>query len=79
MTKYSQPLALVLFHVIKTNIKCHKCYHYSHLLNNYLFNYLNVLGLTESEDESTQLVNSISFPSFVHFLSKFARILGLLN
>ena len=44
--KYSQPIELILFHVINPSIKCHKGSHYSHLLNNYLFNYLNFLGLT---------------------------------
>ena len=46
MTKYSQPLELVLFHIIKASIKCHTGSHYPHLLNNYLFNYLNLSGLT---------------------------------
>ena len=45
-TKYSQPFELVLFHVIHVSIKCHKGSHYPHLLNNYLLNYLNFLGLT---------------------------------
>jgi len=46
MTKYSQPLELVLFHIIKACIKCHKGSQYPHLLHNYLFNYLNFSGLT---------------------------------
>jgi len=36
MTKYSQPLELIPFHVINPCIKCHKVSHYPHLLNNYL-------------------------------------------
>jgi len=32
--KYSQPLELVLFHVIHVNIKCHKGSHYPSLLIN---------------------------------------------
>ena len=32
--KYSQPLELVLFHVIQVKIKCHKGSHYPHLLIN---------------------------------------------
>jgi len=46
ITKYSQPLELVLFHVTTTNIKCHKGFYYPHLLNNYLFNHLIFPGLT---------------------------------
>ena len=38
--KYSQPLELVLFHVISLCIKCLKGSYYPHLLNNYLINYL---------------------------------------
>ena len=45
-TMYSQPLELVLFHVISICIKCHKGFYYPHLLNNYLFNYSNFSGLT---------------------------------
>jgi len=45
-TKYFQSFELVLFHVIHVSIKCHKSSHYPHLLNNYLLNYLNFLGLT---------------------------------
>ena len=45
-TKYSQPLELVLFHVISICIKCHKGFYYPHLLNNYLFNYSNFSSLT---------------------------------
>ena len=44
--KYSQPLELVLFHVIAIRIKCLKGSYYPHLLNNYLINYLNFSGLT---------------------------------
>ena len=36
--KYSQPLKLVIFHVIHVSIKCHKGSHYPHLLIIYLFN-----------------------------------------
>jgi len=32
--KYSQPFKLVLFHITSINIKCHKGFHYSHLLIN---------------------------------------------
>jgi len=46
--KYSQPFELVLFHVITIHIKCHKDSYYPHLLNNYLFNYLNFSDLTLS-------------------------------
>jgi len=46
--KYSQPLELVLFHITTINIKSHKGFYYPHLLNNYLFNYLNFLSLTVS-------------------------------
>jgi len=48
MPKYSQPFELVLFHIINLNIKCHKGSRYPHLLNNHLFNYLNLSGLTVS-------------------------------
>ena len=48
MTKYFQLLELVLLNIIKANIKCNKGSHYPHLLNNYLFNYLNFSGLTSS-------------------------------
>jgi len=44
--KYSQPLELILFHVIQTRIKYHKCSSYPHLLINYLFNYLIFTGHT---------------------------------
>ena len=44
--KYSQPFKLVLFHIIKIRMKCHKGSYYLHLLNNYLFNYLIFSGLT---------------------------------
>jgi len=44
--RYSQPIKLVLFHITKVSINCHKGFHYLHLLNNYLFNYLNFSGLT---------------------------------
>jgi len=44
--KYSQPLELVLFHVISLCIKCLKGFHYPHLFNNYLINYLIFPGLT---------------------------------
>jgi len=44
--KYSQPLELVLFHVIQARINYHKCSPYPHLLINYLFNLLNFAGLT---------------------------------
>jgi len=44
--KYYQPLELVLFHFIIIRIKCLKGSYYPHLLNNYLINYLNLLGLT---------------------------------
>ena len=45
--KYSQPFKLVLFHIIIIRIKFLKGSYYPHLLNNYLFNYLNFSGLTE--------------------------------
>jgi len=48
--KYSQPFELVLFHIMKVSIKCHKGFSYPHLLNNYLFNYLNLVGLTPREN-----------------------------
>jgi len=38
--KYSQPLELVLFHIITFRIYYLKGSHYPHLLNNYLINYL---------------------------------------
>ena len=44
--KYSQPLELVLFHVMALCIKCLKGFYYPHLLNNYLINYLIFSGLT---------------------------------
>jgi len=47
-TKYSQPLELVLFHIITIRIKCLKDSYYPYLLNNYLINYLNFSGLTEA-------------------------------
>jgi len=34
MSKYSQPLELVLLHIIKANINCHNGFYYSHLLIN---------------------------------------------
>ena len=40
--KYSQPLELVLFHIIAIHIKSLKGSYYPHLFNNYL----NFLGLT---------------------------------
>jgi len=46
--KYSQPFEIVLFHVIALCIKCLKDSYYPHLLNNFLINYLNFLGLTPS-------------------------------
>jgi len=45
--KYSQPLELVLLHIIHVRINCHKGFHHPNLLNNYLFNYLNLVGLTK--------------------------------
>jgi len=42
----SQPLELVLFHIITFRIYYLKGSHYPHLLNNYLINYLIFLGLT---------------------------------
>ena len=33
--KYSQPFELILLHVIKVNINCHKDFPYPYLLNNY--------------------------------------------
>jgi len=45
---YSQPLELVLFLVINSNIKYHKGFYYPQLLNNHLFNYLIFLDLTTS-------------------------------
>jgi len=44
--KYSQPIELVLFHVITLCIKGLKGFFYPHLLNNYLVNYLIFSGLT---------------------------------
>jgi len=46
--KYSQPFELVLFHIIAFRIKCLKGSYYSHLLNNYLINYLFFSGLTNT-------------------------------
>ena len=43
-TKYSQPLKLVLFHVITFCIYYLKGSLYLHLLNNYLINYLIFSG-----------------------------------
>ena len=34
--QYSQPLELVIFHIIAINIKCLKDSYYPHILNNYL-------------------------------------------
>ena len=45
--KYSQPLELVLLHVIALHIKCLKSSYHTHLLNNYLTNYLIFSGLTQ--------------------------------
>jgi len=44
--KYSQPIELVLFHIIAICIKYFKRSYYPHLLNNYLINYLIFSGLT---------------------------------
>ena len=49
INNYSQPLELVLFHIITLCIKCLKGSYYPHLLNNYLINYLNFSGLTKSK------------------------------
>jgi len=49
--KHSQPFELALFHIIAINIKCLKGLYYPHLLNNYLFNYLNFSGLTMGKNE----------------------------
>ena len=46
--KYSQPLKLVLLHVIVLRIKFLKGSYYPHLINNYLINYLNFSGLANS-------------------------------
>jgi len=64
--KYSQPLELVLFHVMTVSTNCHKGFHHPHLLNNYLFNYLNSSGLT-SPTHKTFLtnLNNMSTPPFV--------------
>jgi len=56
-TKYLQPFELILFHIIHVSIKCHKGSHYPHLLNNYLLNYLNFLGLTFDTHHIFPLVN----------------------
>ena len=56
--KYSQPLELVLFHIINPSIKCHKGSHYPHLLNNYL----KFSGLTGSTHVHVH-VGSLSFSS----------------
>jgi len=76
ITKYSQPLKLVFFHIIKVNIKCHKGSHYLYLLNNYLFNYLNFSGLTtviQTQPHSAIffLTNNIEAPQ--------EQTLGLMN
>jgi len=55
MTKYSQPLELVLFLVINYNIKYNKSFHYPHLLNNYLFIYLIFSGLTKYTNNQFQV------------------------
>jgi len=47
-SKYSQPLELVLFHIITIHIKCLKDSYYQHILNNYLINYLNFSGLKKN-------------------------------
>ena len=47
-SKYFQPLKQVRFHVIIIRIKYLKGSYYPHLLNNYLFIYLNFSGLTTS-------------------------------
>jgi len=46
--KYSQPLELVLFHIIVIGIKFLKGSYYPYLLNNYLINYINFSVLTLS-------------------------------
>jgi len=46
ISKYSQPLQLVLFNVIALRIKCLKGFYYPHLLNSYLINFLNFSSLT---------------------------------
>jgi len=53
--QYSQPLKLVLFHVIAIRIKCIKDSYYPHILNNYLINYLNFSGLTFGRSNNTQI------------------------
>jgi len=50
--KSSQPLELVLFHIIAICIKSLKGSYNPHLLNNYLINYLNFLGLTRTPNLS---------------------------
>ena len=45
--KVSQPLELVLFHIIPIRIKYLKCFYNPQLLNNYLINYLIFSGLTK--------------------------------
>jgi len=51
--KYSQPLELVIFHIIAIRIKSLKGSYYPHLLNNYLINYLNFSGLTNETTSNT--------------------------
>jgi len=52
--KYSQPHELVLFHIMKLSINCHKGFHYPHLINSYLFNYIKVVGLTTHTGNTRQ-------------------------
>ena len=67
--KYSQPFELVLFHITTINIKFHKGFYYPHLLHNYLFNYLNFLGLTYNTTGPTVCVEVHHMPlwSFTHY------------
>ena len=67
--KYSQPLELVLFHVIEIRIKSLKGFYYPHLLNNYLINYLNFLGLTLMSFIQEHLPQYPT-PGYTHPLSK---------
>jgi len=39
ISKYSQPLELILFHIIKVSINCHKGFYYPHLIK-FIFIYL---------------------------------------
>ena len=52
--KYSQPLKLVLFHIIAHRIKCLKGFYYPPVLNNYLINYLIFSGLTLKAKTNTK-------------------------